>query len=108
MSEQRTSTEPRPEHATASGRSDGRPTVRHVRADGAGAQVSGQRFEGFRRRGRRRLEARRVLEEPDSRIGKLWRFLIGTPIHSDFESHERLTKKKALAVFSSDALSSVA
>ena len=42
------------------------------------------------------------------RFGKLRRLLIGTPIHSELEIHERLTKKKALAVFSSDALSSVA
>jgi amino acid transporter len=34
--------------------------------------------------------------------------LVGTPIHSELEMHERLSKKKALAVFSSDALSSVA
>ena len=41
-------------------------------------------------------------------FGKLRRLLIGEPIHSELEVHERLTKKKALAVFSSDALSSVA
>jgi amino acid transporter len=34
--------------------------------------------------------------------------LVGAPIHSELEINERLTKKKALAVFSSDALSSVA
>jgi amino acid transporter len=38
----------------------------------------------------------------------VWRVLVGAPIHSELEVHERLTKKKALAVFSSDALSSVA
>lgn len=36
------------------------------------------------------------------------RVLIGTPISTARESHERLTKVKALAVYSSDALSSVA
>jgi amino acid transporter len=36
------------------------------------------------------------------------RLLVGVPLTSDRVSHERLTKKKALAVFSSDALSSVA
>ncbi|PGS74154.1 amino acid permease [Bacillus cereus] len=36
------------------------------------------------------------------------KWLIGTPIHTDQLSEEKLTKKKALAVFSSDALSSVA
>jgi amino acid transporter len=35
-------------------------------------------------------------------------FLIGRPIESAHEIHERLTKVKALAVFSSDAISSVA
>lgn len=35
-------------------------------------------------------------------------FLIGTPIETFKEKHERLTKKMGLAVFSSDALSSVA
>jgi amino acid transporter len=34
--------------------------------------------------------------------------LIGRPIHSDREEHERLTKPKALAIFSSDNLSSSA
>jgi amino acid transporter len=38
----------------------------------------------------------------------VWRALVGKPIHSELEINERLTKKKALAVFSSDALSSVA
>jgi len=33
---------------------------------------------------------------------------VGAPIHSELEINERLPKKKALAVFSSDALSSVA
>src|SRR5512139_3859654 len=35
-------------------------------------------------------------------------WLVGTPIASSRALHERLTKVKALAVFSSDALSSVA
>lgn len=38
----------------------------------------------------------------------LRQFLLGTPIPTARESHERLTKVKGLAVFSSDALSSVA
>jgi len=36
------------------------------------------------------------------------RLLVGEPLTTDRVSHERLSKKKALAVFSSDALSSVA
>jgi amino acid transporter len=35
-------------------------------------------------------------------------FMLGTPLPTEAEVHERLTKLKALAVFSSDALSSVA
>jgi amino acid transporter len=36
------------------------------------------------------------------------RLLLGSPLPTDAESHQRLTKVQALAVFSSDALSSVA
>src|SRR5438105_6354255 len=36
------------------------------------------------------------------------RILIGRPISTALEAHERLTKIKALAIYSSDALSSVA
>ncbi len=38
----------------------------------------------------------------------LKKILVGTPLASDRVDHERISKKKALAVFSSDALSSVA
>ncbi|CUH93954.1 putative membrane protein [Propionispora sp. 2/2-37] len=38
----------------------------------------------------------------------LRRLLIGRPLHNQEMIHEKLTKKKALAIFSSDALSSVA
>ncbi|HZU06466.1 MAG TPA: APC family permease [Chloroflexota bacterium] len=50
--------------------------------------------------------------EPRTWPGRLWqatkRVLIGPPIATAHEVQERLTKLKALAVFSSDALSSVA
>src|SRR3990167_3449462 len=36
------------------------------------------------------------------------RFILGTPLETHQQSEERLSKKSALAVFSSDALSSVA
>ena len=36
------------------------------------------------------------------------RILIGRPLHNQEMSHEKLPKWKALAIFSSDALSSVA
>lgn len=89
--------------------------------------------ERERRRGRRpgerivrikrpRLEGVRQLEpgvyeivgEPPtrSRFLRAWRRaqrgLIGAPIHSEHESHERLSKVKALAVFGSDNISSSA
>lgn len=41
-------------------------------------------------------------------IDELKRFVIGSPLETARQAHERLTKKVALAVFSSDALSSVA
>jgi amino acid transporter len=71
-------------------------------------RVTRPKFTGFARRGVGRLEASLTLEEPRGPWGKLWRVLVGAPIHSELEINERLSKKKALAVFSSDALSSVA
>src|SRR3954447_15528200 len=82
--------------------------VRRVRPGDAVVRVTRPKFTGFARRGAGRLEASLTLEEPRGAGGKLWRVLVGTPIHSELEINERLTKKKALAVFSSDALSSVA
>ena len=46
--------------------------------------------------------------EQAGRLGRFMRLVLGDPIPTAHESHERLTKVKALAVFSSDALSSVA
>ena len=66
------------------------------------------RLEGFSRRGAGRLAATAALEEPHGLAGVLKRWLVGAPIHSELEINERLSKRKALAVFSSDALSSVA
>jgi amino acid transporter len=71
-------------------------------------RISRPKFTGFARRGSGHLEASLTLEEPRGPWGKVWRVLVGAPIHSELEINERLTKKKALAVFSSDALSSVA
>src|SRR5712691_4776181 len=41
-------------------------------------------------------------------VKSLKHFLVGSPIRTERLAHERLTKKTALAVFSSDALSSTA
>ena len=66
------------------------------------------RHQGFKRLGHGLLTPR---AERDGRLGpvsRVRRLLFGSPIPTARESHERLTKVKALAVFSSDALSSVA
>src|SRR5439155_26380878 len=44
----------------------------------------------------------------DEQMASLKRLLVGSPIKTERLLHERLTKKRALAVFSSDALSSTA
>src|SRR3982075_1518468 len=82
--------------------------VRRSHPGDAVVRVTRPKFTGFARRGAGRLEASLTLEEPRGAWGRVWRVLVGAPIHSELEINERLTKKKALAVFSSDALSSVA
>src|SRR6266849_753098 len=82
--------------------------VRRFRPGDAVVRVTRPKYAGFSRRGAGRLEASLTLEEPRSPWGRLWRVMVGVPIHSELEINERLSKKKALAVFSSDALSSVA
>jgi amino acid transporter len=66
----------------------------------------------FRRIKRGVLEATEVAEEPQGWLsrGVYWtkRALIGVPLPTARAEHERLTKFKALAVLSSDAISSVA
>lgn len=66
----------------------------------------------FRRKGRGILSASLETDEPRSRwgrrFGRIKRALLGEPISTEHSIHERLTKAKALAVLSSDALSSVA
>ena len=66
----------------------------------------------FRRVGTGRLEATEVTQAPRKGMGRVAsnvkRVLIGAPIASAQAEHERLTKFKALAVLSSDAISSVA
>src|SRR5688572_17301375 len=78
-------------------------TMEKVRSGRAGNPVYrlARPFKGFRRDVDGHLEATLDIERPTGRFGKLRRLLIGQPIHSELEVHERLTKKKALAVFSS-------
>ena len=54
------------------------------------------------------LEATSVSQAPRSILDRAKRLLIGAPIPTARAEHERLTKLKALAVLSSDAISSVA
>ncbi len=82
--------------------------MRRFRPGDAVVRVSRPKYKGFSRRGSGRLEASLTLEEPRSPLGRLWRVMVGAPIHTELEIHERLSKKKALAVYYSDALSSVA
>ena len=62
----------------------------------------------FRRISTGLLEATNIVEKPHSNLDRVKRFLIGAPIASSRAEFERLTKFKALAVLSSDAISSVA
>src|ERR1700716_2150283 len=68
--------------------------------------------KGFTRVRRGYLVPRPGTGDPTGRIGHALhvfrRAILGTPIPTSLESHERLNKLRALAVFSSDALSSVA
>jgi amino acid transporter len=66
----------------------------------------------FRRISSGLLSASIETEAPRTRFGEFFapikRVLIGAPLSTEQSAHERLTKVKALAVLSSDALSSVA
>ncbi|MGZ8515362.1 MAG: APC family permease, partial [Candidatus Limnocylindrales bacterium] len=66
----------------------------------------------FRYTGRGQLTARQAASAPTTPAGKAWAlirgFFVGRPLMSDDELGERLSKKKALAIFSSDAISSSA
>src|SRR5207247_1727131 len=66
----------------------------------------------FLRTGRARWQATLVANRPRSRVGRALadtrRFVFGAPLASSRSLEERLTKVKALAIFSSDALSSSA
>ena len=62
----------------------------------------------FRRMGAGLLEATKVTLAPRTGWERVKRFLVGAPIATAEAEHERLTKFKALAVLSSDAISSVA
>jgi amino acid transporter len=66
----------------------------------------------FRYTGRGQLTAREAASAPTTPAGKAWAsvrgLFVGRPLMSEDELGERLSKKKALAIFSSDAISSSA
>lgn len=66
----------------------------------------------LRRIGESAFEATRAVLKPSTPLGRVWAatrgVLIGEPLASSQLAHQRLTKIKALAIFSSDALSSSA
>jgi amino acid transporter len=66
----------------------------------------------FRYTGPGQLTAKEAASLPTTAAGLAWAkvkgLAIGKPLHSDAELGERLSKKKALAIFSSDAISSSA
>jgi amino acid transporter len=66
----------------------------------------------FRYTGRNQLVAKAAAHEPKTAVGRWWagvrKVAIGRPLASEEEAGERLSKKKALAIFSSDAISSSA
>jgi amino acid transporter len=66
----------------------------------------------FRWSGPGQLTAKEAASRPTTPVGRLWArakgYVIGRPLASEEEIGERLSKKKALAIFSSDAISSSA
>jgi amino acid transporter len=66
----------------------------------------------FRYTGPGQLVAKAAAHEPKTALGRAWarvrKVAIGRPLASEEEAGERLSKKKALAIFSSDAISSSA
>ena len=77
------------------------PGDRYVRGGRARRKEFDKVAEGY-------LQAKEGSAKPTTRFGRLRRALLGRPLASRQQVHERLTKVKALAVLSSDALSSVA
>src|SRR5581483_3513037 len=86
-----------------------RETVRGIKPGNRYVRIT---HTGFTRTGRGRISPRPGYDTPSTPLGRgfarLKRAVIGEPIPTAREAHERLTKVKALAVFSSDVLSSVA
>jgi amino acid transporter len=75
-------------------------------------RVARPQAEYFRYAGPGIVRAKAKASAPTTRLGRAYaqirRLLIGTPLASEQEIEERLSKKKALAILSSDAISSSA
>ena len=83
--------------------------VRHAqRPSGAYARFMRPLARRFRWGRSGYLVAGEELLVPHGPVARLWRLLIGRPLATTHEVHERLSKTQALAILSADALSSVA
>jgi amino acid transporter len=108
------------DHRPATGSAEAhRPSSQHVEwaetrrgAKPGDKHVRLPRHKGFRRVAPGRYEVRVETTRPHGGLPWLWshfkRLVIGEPLATAQAGHERLTKAKALAVLSSDALSSTA
>lgn len=90
----------------------GKQQVRGTHLGDRYVRVIRQKTEDFERTGPGHLVATEDASEARGRFGRGWkrgkRILIGAPMTTAAAEHERLSNPKALAVLSSDALSSVA
>ena len=88
----------------------GLPTISARARRGPRQTLRERRLRGRRRRGRGRgVPTRRALPSSSGRAAALWRrVLFGPPLAGSALTHERMPKPVALAILSSDTLSSVA
>lgn len=103
---------PRPSEARIHGGLAGRQPIQGQHPGDRYVRIVRQRNDDFAFAGPGHLVAREESLAERGPVGRLFgrskRLLIGSPLSTEMASHERLSKKKALAVLSSDALSSVA
>jgi amino acid transporter len=96
----------------APGEVEFREAVRGSRPGGGFLRLPREREQKLRRVGESAYEAMPAVLRPATALGRIWagvrRVLIGPPLATAELPHERLSKLKALAIFSSDNLSSSA
>lgn len=92
--------------------SESKPPIRGRKIGDRRVRVERPHTAYFRWSGRGIMTAKAAASRPTSGIGRVFaeirQFLFGRPLASGEELGERLSKKKALAIFSSDAISSSA